>query len=133
MYFAVQGMLPPALVPAGYHVSIQPAVDGGRAILDAAVPDDVLREYGQASPLPPVPGELDPAGRRRFVLDHLLGQVAAASSYLWLPPEELPAFVWELFAAGRPVVFVWTDPHDGERRERVVVAVWRGVPGARQE
>ncbi|MGC5018151.1 hypothetical protein [Micromonospora sp. DT47] len=129
MYFAVQGMLPPDLVPAAHHVSIQHALDRGRVTLDAEVPEDVLREHGRVRRLPPVPEGLDPADRRRFVLDHLLGQVDAASGFIRMAAEDLPPFVWELFAAALPVVFVWADPATGERRERVVVAVWRGVPG----
>ncbi|MCM0676997.1 hypothetical protein NCC78_20230 [Micromonospora phytophila] len=132
MFFAVQGMLPPDLVPAAHHVSIQRALDAGRVVLDAAVPDDVLRDHGRMRHLPPVPEHLDPAGRRRFVLEHLLGQLAAASFYLRIDAEDLPPFVWELFAAAKPVVFVWADPETGDRVERVVVAVWRGVPGPRE-
>lgn len=126
MFFAVQGMLPPGLVPPGHHVSIQRSLDAGRVVLDAAVPDDVLRDHGRLRHLPPIPAHLDSAGRRRFVLDHLLTQIAAASAYIRMPPEDLPSFVWELFAAGQPVVFVWTDPETGSRVERVVVAVRRG-------
>ncbi|MFC4019487.1 hypothetical protein ACFOW4_16305 [Micromonospora sp. GCM10011542] len=132
MFFAVQGMLSPTLVPTAQHVSIQRALERGRVVLDAAVPDEVAREHGRLRPVPPIPPGLSPAEQRRFVLEHLLGQVAAATGYISMPADDLPPFVWELFAAARPVVFTWSDPTTGEPVARVVVAVWRGVPGPRQ-
>ncbi|WP_433386677.1 hypothetical protein [Micromonospora sp. KLBMP9576] len=132
MFFAVRETLPPGGVPPAHHVSIQGPLDAGRVVLDAAVPDDVLRDHGRPRHLPPAPGHLDDAGRRRFVLDHLLAQADSAPSYIRMPPEDLPTFVWALFAAARPVVFAWSDPATGERVERVVVPVPRdGDPGVR--
>ncbi|MFV2110947.1 hypothetical protein ACFHW0_01235 [Micromonospora sp. LOL_025] len=132
MFFAVQGMLAPGQVPPDHHVSIQRPLDAGRVVLDAAVPDDVLRDQGRLRHLPPAPEHLDGPGRDRFALAHLLGRVADATSYIRMSPEDLPPFVWELFAAARPVVFVWTDPTTGVRVERVVAAVRRhGDPDGR--
>jgi hypothetical protein len=59
------------------------------------VPDDVLRDHGRTRHLPPVPDGLDPSGRRQFVLDHLLGQVNAASHYIRMAAEDLPPLVWD--------------------------------------
>ncbi|MEU4781999.1 hypothetical protein [Micromonospora sp. NPDC023633] len=132
MFFAVQEALAPGEVPPEHHVSIQRPLDAGRVVLDAAVPDDVLRDHGRLRHLPPAPEHLDAPGRHRFVLDHLLGRVDHAASYIRMSPGDLPPFVWELLAAARPVVFGWTDPTTGERVERVVAAVRRdGDPGGR--
>ncbi|MCX4388559.1 hypothetical protein OG777_16685 [Micromonospora peucetia] len=134
MFFAVRETLPPGQVPPDHHVSIQRPLDAGRVVLDAAVPDDVLRDHGRLRHLPPFPEHLDDPGRHRFVLDHLSGQVDNAACYIRMSPEDLPPFVWELFTAARPVVFVWTDPTTGERVERVVAAVRRdGAAGFRTE
>ncbi|WP_374225585.1 hypothetical protein [Micromonospora sp. C31] len=125
MFFAVQEMLAPGQVPPEHHISIQGPLDASRVVLDAAVPDDVLRDHGRLRHLPPAPAHLDAAGRRRFVLEHLLARIDGAASYVRMSPADLPPFVRALIAAARPVVFAWTDPTTGERVERVVVAVWR--------
>ncbi|MEW2377706.1 hypothetical protein AB0883_16615 [Micromonospora sp. NPDC047812] len=132
MFFAVQEMLAPGQVPPDHHVSIQRPLDAGRVVLDAAVPDDVLRDQGSLRHVPPAPEHLDGSARHRFTLEHLLGRVDGATSYIRMPPEDLPPFVWALFAAARPVVFVWTDPTTGAPVERVVAAVRRdGDQGGR--
>ncbi|MFG1777267.1 hypothetical protein ACGFIG_12665 [Micromonospora sp. NPDC049048] len=125
MFFAVQEERAPGQVPPGHHVSIQAPLDAGRVVLDAAVPDDVLRDQGRLRHLPPAPGHLDAAGRHRFALAHLLARVEGAVSYIRMPPEDLPPFVWELFATAGPVVFAWRDPTTGDRVERVVTAIRR--------
>lgn len=128
MFFAVQeSPAAPGRIPPEHHVSIQGPLDAGRVVLDAAVPDDVLRDHGRLRHLPPAPEHLDGLGRHRFALEHLLARVDGATPYIRVPPGDLPPFVWPLFAAGRPVVFVWTDPATGDRVERVVVAVRRIV------
>ncbi|MFG2007592.1 hypothetical protein ACGFNF_00770 [Micromonospora sp. NPDC048868] len=132
MFFAVQPALTPGQVPPEHHVSIQRPLDAGRVVLDAAVPDDVLRDHGRLRHLPPAPGHLDGAARHRFTLEHLRGRFEDATSYIRMSPEDLPPFARELLAAAGPVVLVWTDPTTGERVERVVVAVRRdGDPGGR--
>ncbi|MEH1102428.1 hypothetical protein [Micromonospora sp. CPCC 205561] len=125
MFFVVQPTPPPGQVPPERHLSIQQPLDAGRVVLDAAVPDDVLRDHGRLRHLPPAPAPLDGAARRRFVLDQLRERVDNAPRYLRVSPEDLPPFVWEFIAAGGPVVFVWADPKTGERIERVVRAVPR--------
>lgn len=132
MFFAVQPALTPGQVPPEHHVSIQRPLDAGRVVLDAAVPDDVLRDHGRLRHLPPAPAHLDGAARHRFTLEHLRGRFEDATSYIRMPTEDLPPFARELLAAARPVVLVWTDPTTGGRVERVVVAVRRdGDPGGR--
>ncbi|MEH0971367.1 hypothetical protein V6U77_09570 [Micromonospora sp. CPCC 205546] len=142
MFFAVQGKLAPGQIPPGHHVDIQGPLDAGRVVLDAAVPDDVLREHGPLRHIPPAPGHLDAPGRHRFVLEHLLARVDEAVTYIRMSPADLPPFVRELLATAEPVVFAWTDPTTGERVDRVVTAVrrpgdpddraGRGAPGPRR-
>lgn len=130
MYFAVQGMLCAATVPTARHVSVQRPLDQGRVDLDAAVPDHIEQRYGRQRRMPNLPVGLALPHKKKFVLDYLLDQAAAASHYIQMSAEDLPPFVWEWFAEGAAVVFVWRDTASGNEVQRVVVAVWRDLSRA---
>ncbi|MCZ7478903.1 hypothetical protein [Micromonospora sp. WMMC273] len=129
MLFAVQAAMPAAMVPRSQWVSIDPPLKAGRVDLNAVVPREVEQRYHRSSQCPPLPEDLDQEGRRRFVYDFMLTQITATAHFIQMQAADLPAFVWEWFAEGMPVVFTWTDPASGTPVERVVVVVWKVVDG----
>jgi hypothetical protein len=122
LFAVLTGLVPAEMVPTRYHITIQDAVDAGRVDLNPTVPPEVLARHPRAEPVPPIPADLDADGRRRFVLDHLIGQIDAASSYLAIPHADLPGFVWAWLRDGQPVALCW-HPGSGTPTRRVVQPV----------